>query len=52
MSESCDFDCAGCETDCPSRKAPQENDRGEGGGQAGCGEPPVLPLMSCQRLSI
>lgn len=42
MSESCDFDCAGCETDCPSRKAPQENDRGEGGGQAGCGEPPVL----------
>lgn len=42
MSESCDFDCAGCETDCLSRNTPQENDCGEDGSQAGCGEPPVL----------
>lgn len=41
MSESCDFDCASCEADCPSRNGAQENDCGEGG-QAGCGEPPVL----------
>lgn len=42
MSESCEFDCADCENDCLSRQMLQENDCGEGGGQTGYGEPPVV----------